>query len=67
MLEVVFYSQYFKLGELSLIKLKCFDTQCRYEPLGYLLGGEYFYHAYGPIYALSSEVVAGLAVARNDR
>ncbi|XP_057831119.1 probable beta-1,3-galactosyltransferase 12 isoform X2 [Cryptomeria japonica] len=37
-----------------------------YEPLGYLLGGEYFYHAYGPIYALSSEVVAGLAVARND-
>uniref|UniRef100_A0A0D6R5R8 Hexosyltransferase n=1 Tax=Araucaria cunninghamii TaxID=56994 RepID=A0A0D6R5R8_ARACU len=37
-----------------------------YEPLGYLLGGEYFYHAYGPIYALSAEVVAGLAVARND-
>lgn len=37
-----------------------------YEPAAYLLGSEYFYHAYGPIYALSAEVVAGLAVARND-
>ena len=39
----------------------------RYEPQGYMLGSEYFYHAYGPIYALSSEVVASLALARNDR
>eukprot|EP00249_Psilotum_nudum_P008603 c21398_g1_i1 orf=443-1600(+) len=37
-----------------------------YEPLAYMLGNEYFYHAYGPIYALSAEVVASLAVARND-
>ncbi|EFJ32339.1 glycosyltransferase-like protein [Selaginella moellendorffii] len=37
-----------------------------YEPLAYLLGSEYFLHAYGPIYALSSEVVAALAIARND-
>eukprot|EP01018_Ginkgo_biloba_P000174 Gb_40832 [translate_table: standard] len=37
-----------------------------YEPLGNLLGNEYFIHAYGPIYALSAEVVAGLAVLRND-
>jgi hypothetical protein len=37
-----------------------------YEPLGDLLGNEYFMHAYGPIYALSAEVVAGLSVLRND-
>lgn len=37
-----------------------------YEPQGYMLGSEYFKHAYGPIYALSSEVVASLAMARND-
>lgn len=37
-----------------------------YEPLGDLLGNEYFLHAYGPIYALSAEVVAGLSVLRND-
>lgn len=37
-----------------------------FEPLGYLLGSEYFYHAYGPIYALSAEVVASLAIVRND-
>lgn len=37
-----------------------------FEPQGYLLGSEYFYHAYGPIYALSGEVVASLAFARND-
>ncbi|KAJ6728140.1 BETA-13-N-ACETYLGLUCOSAMINYLTRANSFERASE [Salix koriyanagi] len=38
-----------------------------YEPLSYLLGEEYFYHAYGPIYALSADVVASLAVLRNNR
>ncbi|ONK58370.1 uncharacterized protein A4U43_C09F11550 [Asparagus officinalis] len=37
-----------------------------YEPLSYLLGKEYFLHAYGPIYALSSEVVASLASLRNN-
>lgn len=37
-----------------------------YEPQGNMLGSEYFFHAYGPIYALSSEVVASLALARND-
>ncbi|KAK8643744.1 hypothetical protein V6N13_013024 [Hibiscus sabdariffa] len=37
-----------------------------YEPLSYLLGKEYFLHAYGPIYALSSDVVASLVVLRND-
>ncbi|KAF8024159.1 hypothetical protein BT93_F1374 [Corymbia citriodora subsp. variegata] len=38
-----------------------------YEPLGYLLGKEYFFHAYGPIYALSAEVVASLVALRNNR
>ncbi|KAF6136806.1 hypothetical protein GIB67_030091 [Kingdonia uniflora] len=38
-----------------------------YEPLSYLLGKEYFFHAYGPIYALSMEVVASLVALRNDR
>lgn len=37
-----------------------------YEPLGDLLGSEYFIHAYGPIYALSAEIVAGLSGLRND-
>lgn len=37
-----------------------------YEPQGHMLGSEYFYHAYGPIYALSAEVVASIALARND-
>ncbi|MQM06312.1 hypothetical protein Taro_039138 [Colocasia esculenta] len=38
-----------------------------YEPLSNLLGKEYFLHAYGPIYALSAEVVASLVVLRNNR
>ncbi|KAF2287329.1 hypothetical protein GH714_039643 [Hevea brasiliensis] len=37
-----------------------------YEPLSYLLGKEYFFHAYGPIYALSADVVASLVALRND-
>ncbi|KAH9558717.1 hypothetical protein CY35_06G022700 [Sphagnum magellanicum] len=37
-----------------------------YEPNGYLLGSDYFLHAYGPIYALSAEVVASVSVARNN-
>ncbi|CAA0808707.1 Probable beta-1-3-galactosyltransferase 14 [Striga hermonthica] len=37
-----------------------------HEPLSYLLGKEYFYHAYGPIYALSADVVASLVALRND-
>ncbi|KAF8406889.1 hypothetical protein HHK36_006010 [Tetracentron sinense] len=37
-----------------------------YEQSGYLIGNEYFLHAYGPIYALSAEVVASLATARNN-
>lgn len=37
-----------------------------YEPLSYLLGKEYFLHAYGPIYALSAEVVASLVALRNN-
>ncbi|GAA0140456.1 glycosyltransferase [Lithospermum erythrorhizon] len=37
-----------------------------YEPLSPLLGTEYFLHAYGPIYALSADVVASLSVLRND-
>ncbi|XP_068648180.1 probable beta-1,3-galactosyltransferase 12 [Aristolochia californica] len=36
-----------------------------FEKSGHLLGNEYFLHAYGPIYALSAEVVAALATARN--
>uniref|UniRef100_A0A2P2KAT0 Hexosyltransferase n=2 Tax=Rhizophora mucronata TaxID=61149 RepID=A0A2P2KAT0_RHIMU len=37
-----------------------------YEPLSYLLGKEYFLHAYGPLYALSADVVASLVALRND-
>ncbi|KAL0399460.1 UNVERIFIED_CONTAM: putative beta-1,3-galactosyltransferase 13 [Sesamum radiatum] len=37
-----------------------------YEPLSNLLGKEYFLHAYGPIYALSRDVVASLVALRND-
>ncbi|KAJ4976684.1 hypothetical protein NE237_001790 [Protea cynaroides] len=37
-----------------------------YEPLAYLLGSEYFLYAYGPIYALSAEVVASLVALKND-
>ncbi|XP_043701404.1 probable beta-1,3-galactosyltransferase 14 [Telopea speciosissima] len=37
-----------------------------YEPLSTLLGKEYFLHAYGPIYALSAEVVASLVALKND-
>ncbi|KAF5778292.1 putative galactosylxylosylprotein 3-beta-galactosyltransferase [Helianthus annuus] len=37
-----------------------------YEPLGHMLGKEYFLHAYGPIYALSADVVSSLVALRND-
>lgn len=37
-----------------------------YEPLSHLLGKEYFLHAYGPIYALSSDVVASLVALKNN-
>ncbi|KAI4390150.1 hypothetical protein MLD38_002292 [Melastoma candidum] len=37
-----------------------------YEPLSHLLGSEYFLHAYGPIYALSADVVKSLVVLRNN-
>ncbi|KAJ6824403.1 putative beta-1,3-galactosyltransferase 14 [Iris pallida] len=37
-----------------------------YEPLSYMLGKEYFLHAYGPIYALSAEVVASITALRNN-
>ncbi|XP_027354905.1 probable beta-1,3-galactosyltransferase 14 [Abrus precatorius] len=37
-----------------------------YEPLSFLLGKEYFLHAYGPIYALSADVVSSLVALRND-
>ncbi|BBG95089.1 Galactosyltransferase family protein [Prunus dulcis] len=37
-----------------------------YEKSGHLIGNEYFRHAYGPIYVLSAEVVASLAIARNN-
>ncbi|GLU15285.1 hypothetical protein SLE2022_317870 [Rubroshorea leprosula] len=37
-----------------------------YEPLSSLLGKEYFLHAYGPIYALSADVVASLVPLRNN-
>ncbi|KAK4484679.1 hypothetical protein RD792_007268 [Penstemon davidsonii] len=38
-----------------------------YEPLAHLLGKEYFLHAYGPIYALSADVVASLVALKNNR
>ncbi|KAF5189787.1 Hexosyltransferase [Thalictrum thalictroides] len=38
-----------------------------YEPLSYMLGKEYFLHAYGPIYALSAEVVLSLVSLKNNR
>ncbi|KAH7657501.1 Glycosyl transferase family 31 protein [Dioscorea alata] len=37
-----------------------------YESSGHLIGNEYFLHAYGPIYALSAEVVGALAATKND-
>ncbi|KAL3503134.1 hypothetical protein ACH5RR_037583 [Cinchona calisaya] len=37
-----------------------------YEPLGHLLGNEYFLHAYGPLYALSADVAASLVALRNN-
>lgn len=37
-----------------------------FEPLGHLLGSEYFNHADGSIYALSADVVASFAIAKND-
>ncbi|KAH7861400.1 hypothetical protein Vadar_025626 [Vaccinium darrowii] len=37
-----------------------------YEPLYDLLGKEYFLHAYGPLYALSADVVASLDALRNN-
>ncbi|KAG8093898.1 hypothetical protein GUJ93_ZPchr0012g19374 [Zizania palustris] len=37
-----------------------------YEPQSYLLGSDYFLHAYGPIYALSVDVVASLVALRNN-
>ncbi|XP_020251002.1 probable beta-1,3-galactosyltransferase 12 [Asparagus officinalis] len=37
-----------------------------YESSGHLIGNEYFLHAYGPIYALSADVVAAIATAKND-
>ncbi|CAN1179414.1 Probable beta-1,3-galactosyltransferase 14 [Linum perenne] len=37
-----------------------------YEPLNYMLGREYFLHAYGPLYALSADVVTSLAAIRNN-
>lgn len=37
-----------------------------HEPLGYMLGKEYFLHAYGPLYALSADVVASLVALRNN-
>nr|XP_043622244.1 probable beta-1,3-galactosyltransferase 14 isoform X2 [Erigeron canadensis] len=37
-----------------------------HEPLGYMLGNEYFLHAYGPIYALSADIVASLVALRNN-
>nr|GEU61067.1 probable beta-1,3-galactosyltransferase 14 [Tanacetum cinerariifolium] len=37
-----------------------------HEPLGYMIGKEYFLHAYGPIYALSADVVASLVALRNN-
>ncbi|CAN8288122.1 unnamed protein product [Cochlearia groenlandica] len=38
-----------------------------YEPLSHLLGKEYFLHAYGPIYALSADVVSSLVALKNNR
>ncbi|CAJ1957426.1 unnamed protein product [Sphenostylis stenocarpa] len=37
-----------------------------YEPLSNLLGKEYFLHAYGPIYALSADVVSSLVALKNN-
>lgn len=37
-----------------------------YEPLSSILGKEYFLHAYGPIYALSADVVMSLVALRNN-
>lgn len=51
------------------LKMPCnyTDKSCRYEPLSNLLGKEYFLHAYGPIYALSADVVSSLVALKNNR
>lgn len=48
---------YSSITEFSFCVLSCFGGWSRFEPQGHLLGKEYFLHAYGPIYALSQEVV----------
>ncbi|CAL0303240.1 unnamed protein product [Lupinus luteus] len=42
-------------------------SQVRYEPQSNLLGMEYFLHVYGPIYALSADIVSSLVALRNNR
>ncbi|XP_024400805.1 probable beta-1,3-galactosyltransferase 14 [Physcomitrium patens] len=37
-----------------------------YEPKAFMIGSEYFLHAYGPIYGLSREVVANFAATKNQ-
>ena len=44
-----------------------FLSNFRYESSWELLGNEYFMHASGSLYALSSEVVEALATAKSDR
>ena len=44
-------------GDWFILLAGFLPDACRYEPKAYLLGKEYFLHAYGPIYALSADVV----------
>lgn len=55
--------------KILITMMKCLDLLniSRYEPLSRLIGKEYFLHAYGPIYALSSDVVATLVALKNNR
>lgn len=49
-----------------MIVLPSTGYKCRYEPKAFMIGSEYFLHAYGPIYGLSREVVANFAATKNQ-
>ncbi|MCD7468623.1 hypothetical protein HAX54_006987 [Datura stramonium] len=59
------YGQNYCVLIFSIVSLNLYNYY-RYEPLSSILGKEYFLHAYGPIYALSADVVASLVALRNN-
>ncbi|KAA3453093.1 putative beta-1,3-galactosyltransferase 14 [Gossypium australe] len=62
----LFDSEFYVKADDDIYLRPGFCIYVLYEPLSFLLGKEYFLHAYGPIYALSADVVASLVALRND-